>query len=212
MKQQDVLPEITKFTNCNNYVSSKYKWQTLISQSACADDTHHSLSCHFYQKIQKHLLSVNFSSPKGPSWQVDQTRVREKIAPHVGTATLSQTLCQWAEHSLSPGDTIINSDYAAINYIQTLKVLHQQKTHFAYHRKPIKTANLFWGPPFGSCICRTWGTGHGRKRGLGKWACWTQIAALGTTVWSLPSSVHLYPIPYPNAAKNAANMAHKYGK
>ena len=42
----------------------RFEWQTAISQSACADETHHSLHRQFYPTVHNNFLSVNTRSPK----------------------------------------------------------------------------------------------------------------------------------------------------
>ena len=48
-------------------VSPWFEWQTMISQSACADKTHLSFDPQFYPTVNNHFLLVNSCSQKRPS-------------------------------------------------------------------------------------------------------------------------------------------------
>ena len=79
-------------------VSPRFERRTTISQSACADDTHHSFDRQFYWTVQNHFLSMDPRCVKGPD--LSYTSEREKPSKHVGTVTLLSDLTHWAELSL----------------------------------------------------------------------------------------------------------------
>jgi len=50
------------------------EWQTMRSQSACTDETHHSSDSQFYLTVQNHFLLIN-------SHSLNRLGVREKTTP-----------------------------------------------------------------------------------------------------------------------------------
>lgn len=40
-------------------MTSRFEWQSAISQSAHTDETHSHVDRHFYPRVQDHFLSVN---------------------------------------------------------------------------------------------------------------------------------------------------------
>ena len=80
-------------------LSPRFKSQTAISQSACADETRLSLDRHMCPTDQNHFLSVDSRSGRGA---VDRTGVRAKTPPNsLAPPYFCPTLCQWAEQSIS---------------------------------------------------------------------------------------------------------------
>ena len=90
-------------------VSPRFERRTTISQSACADDTHHSFDRQFYWTVQNHFLSMDPRCVKGPD--LSYTSEREKPSKHVGTVTLLSDFCR---SIISPGDGLILARVVAV--------------------------------------------------------------------------------------------------
>ena len=79
-------------------VSLKFHWQTVISQSACTGETHHSFDHQFNLKIQESFPFGNARLQKGVrlEWESNTCWYTTRALSHS-----SWTLHQWVGYSLS---------------------------------------------------------------------------------------------------------------